>query len=595
MFTKVLVANRGEIAVRVMRALKELGVPSVGVYSEVDREAPHVREADESYLIGPGPAAESYLKTEKILAVAEQSGAEAIHPGYGFLAENAPFAKACEKAGVVFIGPPAKAIEAMGSKTKARALMKAAGVPIVPGTTDPVEGLKEARRVAEEVGYPIAVKAAGGGGGKGFRVAMAEDELEKALEGAAREGEKFFSDPTVYIERYLQDPRHVEVQVLADGKGNVVHLGERDCSVQRRHQKLIEETPAPGVDAEFRDRIGKIATDAAKAIGYRSAGTVEGLLAQGEDGPPEYFFLEMNTRVQVEHTVTEMATGIDIVREQIRIAAGDPISFSQDEVDLRGHSIECRINAEAAHKKFAPAPGRITTYLEPGGPGVRVDSGVEAGAEISPMYDPMVAKLVVWDTDREAATARMLRALDEYEIGGITTLIPFHKALLSTKQWQNAETCRDLVEDAKWLKSLAPEPVAPAGAGEEEDAEQVERDYTVEVDSRRFTVKVIGPPPQGGGVVGGTNSAARPAPRRDRAGGSADGAASGSVVSPLQGTVLRVNVEKGQEIEAGAVVCVIEAMKMENEITAPVAGKVEELSVSEGASVAAGDAIALIK
>jgi len=474
--------------------------------------------------------------------------------------------------------------------------MKAAGVPIVPGTTDPVDGLKEAKQVAKGVGYPIAVKAAGGGGGKGFRVAMSEDELEKALEGAAREGEKFFSDPTVYLERYLEDPRHVEVQVLADGKGTVVHLGERDCSVQRRHQKLVEETPAPGVDEEFRERIGKIATDAAEAIGYRSAGTIEGLLARGEDGKPEYFFLEMNTRVQVEHTVTEMATGIDIVREQIHIAAGDALSFSQDEVDLRGHSIECRINAEAAHKKFAPSPGRIITYREPGGPGVRVDSGVEAGTEISPMYDPMVAKLVVWDTDREAATARMLRALDEYEIGGVTTLIPFHRALLSTEQWHNAETCRDLVEDPKWLKLLAPgEPAAPAEAREEEGAEKVERDYTVEVDSRRFTVKVIGPPPPGGGVAAGTNSVGRPAPRRGRSGGSTDGAASGSVVSPLQGTVLRVNVKQGQEVEEGAVVCVIEAMKMENEITAPVAGKVEELSVNEGAAVAAGDAIALIK
>ena len=596
MFSKVLVANRGEIAVRVIRALKELGIASVAVYSEVDREAPHVRMADESYLLGPGPAAESYLNVEKILEVAKQSGAEAIHPGYGFLAENAPFAKACEKAKVVFIGPPAKAIEAMGSKTKARELMKAAGVPIVPGTTDPVEGLAEAKKVAKQIGYPIAVKAAGGGGGKGFRVAMSADELEQALEGAAREGEKFFSDPTVYLERYLEDPRHVEVQVLADGHGTVVHLGERDCSVQRRHQKLIEETPAPGVDDEFRERIGKIATDAAEAIGYRSAGTIEGLLASGPDGEPEYFFLEMNTRVQVEHTVTEMATGIDIVREQIKIAAGEPISFSQEEVELRGHSIECRINAEAAHKKFAPAPGRITTYKEPAGPGMRVDSGVEPGAEISPMYDPMVAKLIVWDVDREAATARMLRALDEYEVGGVTTLIPFHKALLATKQWQNAETCRDLVEDTNWLKSLAPEaPAPPAPAAEDEQAEdKVERDYTVEVDSRRFTVKVIGPPPEGGGVAAGTNSVSRAAPRRAR-GASADGAGSGSLVSPLQGTVLRVNVKKGDDVEAGAVVCVIEAMKMENEITAPVAGKVEELSVSEGAAVAAGDAIALIK
>jgi acetyl-CoA/propionyl-CoA carboxylase biotin carboxyl carrier protein len=593
----VLVANRGEIAVRVIRALKEMGIASVAVYSEVDREAPHVEVADEAFLLGPGPAAESYLKVDKLLEVAKQASAEAIHPGYGFLAENAAFAHACKKAKIVFIGPPAEAIEAMGSKTKARELMQAAGVPIVPGTTDPVESLEEAGKIAKEIGYPVAVKAAGGGGGKGFRVAMSEDELEKALEGASREGEKFFSDPTVYLERYLEDPRHVEVQVLADSKGTVVHLGERDCSVQRRHQKLVEETPAPGVDEAFRERIGKIATDAASAIGYRSAGTIEGLLATDGDGEPEYFFLEMNTRVQVEHTVTEMATGIDIVREQIRIAAGEPLSFSQEDVQLRGWSIECRINAEAAHKKFAPAPGRITTYREPAGPGVRVDSGVRPGSEISPMYDPMVAKLIVWDADREAATARMLRALDEYEIGGLTTLIPFHKALLASKQWQNAETCRDLVEDPKWLKSLAPEqPAAHAAAAEGEEEEKLERDYTVEVDSRRFNVKVIGPPPAGGVVAAGSNSSGgRPAPRRERSGGAADGAGGGTLVSPLQGTVLRVNVEKGQEVEAGAVVCVIEAMKMENEITATVAGKVQELNVSEGASVSAGDALATIE
>ncbi len=456
MFSKVLVANRGEIAVRVMRALTEMGIASVAVYSEVDRDAPHVRRADESYLLGPGPATESYLRVEKILEVAAQSGAEAVHPGYGFLAENAAFAKACEKAGLVFIGPPPAAIEAMGSKTKAREMMQKAGVPIVPGTTKAIKTKAEARKAAAEIGYPVAAKAAGGGGGKGFRVAMSEDELEEAIEGAGREGEKFFSDPTVYLERYLEDPRHVEVQVLADGHGNVVHLGERDCSVQRRHQKLIEETPAPGVDAEFRERIGKIATDAAEAIGYRSAGTIEGLLARHEDGEPEYFFLEMNTRVQVEHTVTEMATGIDIVREQIRIAAGEPISFTQEDVEIRGSSIECRINAEAAHKKFAPAPGAITTYVPPAGPGVRVDSGVEAGSEISPMYDPMVAKLVVWDSDREAATARMLRALGEFEIGGLTTLIPFHKALLATKQWRRGETCRDLVEDPEVAQEPGP-------------------------------------------------------------------------------------------------------------------------------------------
>src|SRR3954451_19926766 len=572
MFSKILVANRGEIAVRVIRALKEMEIASVAVYSEVDRDAPHVREADESYLLGPGPATESYLNVEKLLEVTKQAGAEAIHPGYGFLAENAAFAKACKKAKIVFVGPPPEAIEAMGSKTRARELMKAAGVPIVPRTTEPVTSLEEAKPIAKEIGYPIACKAAGGGGGKGFRVAISEDELDKALEGAAREGEKFFSDPTVYLERYLEDPRHVEVQVLADGHGNVVHLGERDCSVQRRHQKLIEETPAPGVDQKFRERIGKIATDAAAAIDYRSAGTIEGLLARHEDGEPEYFFLEMNTRVQVEHTVTEMVTGIDIVREQIQIAAGEPISFTQEDVEIRGSSIECRINAEAAHKKFAPAPGAITTYVPPAGPGVRVDSGVEAGSEISPMYDPMVAKLIVWDSDREAATARMLRALGEFEIGGLTTLIPFHEALLATEQWRRGETCRDLVEDPKWLKSLAPEPVtAPSG---DEDGEQVERDYTVEVDSRRFAVKVIGPPPAGGVVAVGNSAGPKRAPRRERAGGGSADGASEALTSPLQGTVLKVNVKQGEEVEPGALVCVIEAMKMENEITAHRAGKI---------------------
>jgi acetyl-CoA/propionyl-CoA/long-chain acyl-CoA carboxylase, biotin carboxylase, biotin carboxyl carrier protein len=593
MFSKVLVANRGEIAVRVIRALKELGIGSVAVYSEVDREAPHVSKADESYLLGPGPAPESYLNVEKILEVAAQSGAEAIHPGYGFLAENAPFAKACEKAGLVFVGPPPKAIEAMGSKTRARELMKQAGVPIVPGTTEPVASLKEAKPIAKEIGYPIAVKAAGGGGGKGFRVATSPDELEKALEGASREGEKFFSDPRVYLERYLEDPRHVEVQVLADSHGNVVHLGERDCSVQRRHQKLIEETPAPGVDEAFRARIGQIAVDAAEAIGYRSAGTIEGLLATYEGEEPEYFFLEMNTRVQVEHAVTEMATGIDIVHEQLRIAAGEPLSFSQEDVLIRGSSIECRINAEAAHKKFAPAPGTITDYSEPGGPGIRVDSGVEAGSEVTPLYDPMVAKLIVADRDREAATARMLRALDEYEIGGLTTLIPFHKELLRSEQWQRGETCRDLVEDPKWLKSLAPE--AQPAAEVEEEAEKVERDYTVEVNKRRFEVKVIGPPTVAGAASANSTGLRRPPPR-DRSGGAAsvDGA-SEALVSPLQGTILRVAVKKGEQVDSGAVICVIEAMKMENEITAHRAGKIEELNVAEGASVGTGDTIAIIK
>ena len=590
MFSKVLVANRGEIAIRVMRSLEELGVATVAVYSEPDRDAPHARRAGEAFLLGPGPPAESYLVVEKLLEVADRAGAEAIHPGYGFLAENAGFARACEKAGITFIGPPAEAIEAMGSKTRARELMRDAGVPIVPGTTEPVEAVDEARRVIDaEIGYPVAIKAAGGGGGKGFRVATSEDELEQAFEGAAREGEKFFSDATVYIERYLRDPRHVEVQVLADSHGDVVHLFERDCSVQRRHQKLIEESPAPAVDPELRERIGSIGVEAARAVGYRSAGTVEGLLQDGE-----YYFLEMNTRVQVEHCVTEMATGVDIVREQVRIAAGEPLPFGQEDVTLRGHAIECRINAEDASKGFAPAPGTIASYREPSGPFVRVDSGVEAGSEVSPLYDPLVAKLIVWDVDREASTRRMRRALSEFELGGLKTLIPFHLALLDTDQWRRGETCRDLVEDSEWLKRLA---FPTAGPADHEDDEEprLERDYAVEVSGKRFEVKVIGAVlANGAGPATGAATGRRPPGRRERAGGGGGGAV-GEIVSPLQGTVLRVAIDQGAKVEEGALICVIEAMKMENEITAPVAGTVEQLGVSEGGSVSTGETIAVIR
>jgi acetyl-CoA/propionyl-CoA carboxylase biotin carboxyl carrier protein len=590
MFSKVLVANRGEIAIRVMRALEELGIATVGVYSEPDRDAPHARRAAEAYAVGPGPANQSYLVVEKLIEVAKQAGAEAIHPGYGFLAENAGFARACEEAGIVFIGPPAEAIEAMGSKTRAREIMKEAGVPIVPGTTDPVESVDDAKKVIDDaIGYPVAIKAAGGGGGKGFRVALEESELEKAFEGAAREGEKFFSDPTVYIERYLPDPRHVEVQVLADHHGNVIHLGERDCSVQRRHQKLIEESPAPAVDDALRERIGEIGTEAARAVGYRSAGTVEGLLADGE-----YFFLEMNTRVQVEHCVTEMVTGIDIVKEQVRISAGEKLSIDQDDLRLFGHSIECRINAEDASKNFAPSPGTITGYREPAGPGVRVDSGVETGSEITPLYDPMIAKLIVWDVDREQATARMRRALSEYELEGVRSLINFHHTLLGTEQWARGETCRDLVSDKEWLKQFAqPKPEQPA----EDEEPPVERSYAVEVSGRRFDVKVIGAALGGDGAGPTQTATARKAPpkRRERKSGGGGGGAPGELVSPIQGTVLKVAVEKGAKIDEGALVCVIEAMKMENEITAPQTGTVEELNVSEGGSVATGDTIAVIK
>jgi acetyl-CoA/propionyl-CoA/long-chain acyl-CoA carboxylase, biotin carboxylase, biotin carboxyl carrier protein len=589
MFEKVLVANRGEIAVRVVRALREMGIASVAVYSELDREALHVARADEAYLLGGPTAAESYLNIERILEVCRESGAQAVHPGYGFLAENAPFAKACEKAGVTFIGPPASAIEAMGSKTRARELMQAAGVPIVPGTTEPVATVDDARKlIAADIGYPVAVKAAGGGGGKGFRVALEESELEAAFEGAAREGEKFFSDATVYLERYLPDPRHVEVQVLADRHGNVIHLGERDCSVQRRHQKVIEESPAPAVDEALRERIGRIGVEAARAVDYVGAGTIEGLLQGGE-----YFFLEMNTRVQVEHCVTEMTTGIDIVREGIRAAAGEELSVSQDEVVLRGHAIECRINAEDASKKFAPAPGQITTYREPAGPGVRVDSGVTAGSEITPMYDPMVAKLIVWDVDREQATRRMLRALEEYEIGGLKTLIPFHAALLQTEQWANGETCRDLLEDKEWLKALAFPKVETPRGDDGEPEETVEQTYTVEVSGRKFDVRVIGPP--FGGALNGAAPAGAPKPQRAQRADSGAGAGSDELVSPLQGNMWKVLVEQGQAVEEGQLVCIIEAMKMENEITAHKAGVVQQLAVKEGDPITSGATIAVIK
>ena len=585
MFSKVLVANRGEIAVRVIRALDELGIASVAVYSEADRDAQHVKRAGEAYLLGPGPAAESYLNVDKILEVIEASGAEAVHPGYGFLAENAAFAKRLEEAGITFIGPPASAIEAMGSKTRARELMQKAGVPIVPGTTEPVETVEDAAKIAEDIGYPIAVKAAGGGGGKGFRVALEPDKLQDAFEGAAREGEKFFSDSTVYLERYLPDPRHVEVQVLADKHGTVVHLGERDCSIQRRHQKLIEESPAPLVDAELREKIGKIATDAAEAVGYHGAGTIEGLLQDGE-----YFFLEMNTRVQVEHCVTEETTGVDIVREQILVAAGEKLSFAQEDIRLHGHAIECRINAEDASKNFAPAPGTVAHYREPSGPGVRVDSGVVSGTEITPLYDPMVAKLIVWDADRERATRRMARALEEYEIEGVKTLIPFHKAIMASEQWANGETCRDLIEDKKWLKELA----FPKVEKKDDDAPEIEeRSYTVEVSGKRFEVVVHGEAIAAAAPA--ANGAKAATPRREQRKSSGGGGGGDTLPSPLQGNVWKVLVEEGAQVEEGALICIIEAMKMENEIFAHKAGKIAELPIKEGGSVTAGDTLAVIK
>ncbi len=491
MFKKVLVANRGEIAVRVFRALHELGIGSVGVYSDADRGSLHAGYAHEAYAIGGRTAAESYLDVGKLLDAARRSGAEAVHPGYGFLAESAVFARAVEAAGLVWIGPPPEAIELMGTKTTARLLMRDAGVPIIPGTTEPVTSAAEVTALGDELGYPLLVKAAAGGGGKGMKVVSSADEAAAAFESARREGQAYFADDSVYVERYLEDPRHVEVQVLADAHGAVIHLGERDCTIQRRHQKLVEETPSPAVTPELRERIGQIAVDAARAVGYRSAGTIEGLLAP--DGA--YYFMEMNTRIQVEHTVTELVTGVDLVREQILIAAGEPLWLRQEDVVLRGHAIECRINAEDPSTGFLPSPGRITSYREPAGPGVRVDSGVAAGSEVSDVYDPMIAKLIVHDTDREHARLRMLRALAEFEIGGVTTLVGFHRALLSHPSFIAAETCRTLVESRE-LQEAAEQfshrattvAVAPDGVLSAQTA-------MAEVDGRRVEVRVLRPEP----------------------------------------------------------------------------------------------------
>jgi len=585
-FAKILVANRGEIALRIFRTLRELGIGSVAVYSDADRDAPHVAYADEAHALGGSTAAESYLVVAKLLEAAARSGAEAVHPGYGFLAENAGFAAAVEAARLTWIGPPAAAIELMGSKTRARQAMQAAGVPIIPGTTEPVGSAAEVAALGEEIGYPLLIKAAAGGGGKGMKVVASAEEAEQAFASAQREGQSYFADASVYVERYLEDPRHVEVQVLADAHGNVIHLGERDCTIQRRHQKLVEETPSPAVTAELRDRIGAIAVDAARAAGYRSAGTIEGLLSPEGD----YFFMEMNTRIQVEHTVTEEVTGLDLIREQVLIAAGEPLWLRQEDVVLRGHAIECRINAEDASNGFLPSPGRITAYREPAGPGVRVDSGVTAGSEISGLYDPMIAKLIVRDADRDAARRRMLRALAEFEIGGVKSLLGFHRALLSHPCFVAGETCHGLVESeelAKRADEFSHEATKLAAASDGSLSEQATwpKEAIAEVDGQRVRVKVLVPEPP-----------YRDLARRRRERGAAGGAGAGTdaVTSPMQGTVLDVKVADGDLVAAGQVLCIVEAMKMENEVTAHRAGTVSQLGVAAGQPVTTGQTICLI-
>ena len=584
-FTKVLVANRGEIAVRVFRTLRELGIGAVAVYSAADRGRLHTRVADEAYLIGPGPADQSYLRADVIVAAALAAGAEAVHPGYGFLAENAAFARAVEAAGLTWIGPPPAAIELMGSKTEARRVMRAAGVPIIPGTTDPVRSVEEVVARGAEIGSPLIIKAAAGGGGKGMELVHDAGEAGSAFASAQRQGLKYFADEAVYVERYLENPRHVEAQVLADGHGNVVFLGERDCTIQRRHQKLVEETPSPVVDATLRARIGEIAVNAARAAGYRSAGTIEGLLTPGGD----YFFMEMNTRIQVEHTVTEMVTGLDLVREQILVAQGEPLSLRQEDVTLRGHAIECRINAEDVGRGFLPAPGLITAYEEPAGPGVRVDSGIRAGDEISGLYDPMIAKLIVHDTDRERARHRMIRALEEFRIEGPPTLVGFHLALLTERCFIDGGGCHGIVESealaeraAEITEELSHRTTSVAARSD--GAVTRERLLGVEVDGRSYEVRLHTTEPPWAELA---------RRRRDRAGALGAGG-SGAVTSPMQGTVLKVDIADGDQVSFGQVLCVVEAMKMENEITAPRDGIVDKLGVVAGQPVTTGQLICLV-
>jgi acetyl-CoA/propionyl-CoA carboxylase biotin carboxyl carrier protein len=594
-FSKVLIANRGEIAVRVIRACRELGITSVAVYSDLDRDALHVRLADEAYSLGGTTAAESYLNTEAILDVIERSGAEAVHPGYGFFSENTDFARAITARGVAFIGPPPEAIEVMGDKVSSRIAAQSAGVAGVPGTTEFLKSADEVVAFGESNGWPVAIKAAFGGGGRGMRVVQSAADAAGALESAQSEALKGFGRAECYVERYLTWPRHVEMQVFADTHGNTVWLGERDCSAQRRHQKLVEESPAPALPDDVRKAMGEAAVKVAAACGYVNAGTVEFLFQDGE-----FFFLEMNTRLQVEHPVTELVTGLDLVAEQLRVAAGEPLSFTQDEVLAggRGHAIEVRINAEnPAGGRFLPSPGKITKLRIPQGFGVRWDGGYEAGDEVSQYYDNLVGKLIVWGRDRDTAIARMLRALTELEVEGIATTVPADVAILSHPDFAAAKHSTKWVEDTldlSGVESSAGGAAAPeSGDGEEP---KVRRDVDVEVNGRRYSVALWVPETAGavGGPAGGGGGAVAAKPRRAAGAGAAAVAGSGKVTVPMQGTIIKVLVAVGDTVEAGQPVCVLEAMKMENNINADKSGTVSEVKVEPGQSVGTGDIVVII-
>jgi acetyl-CoA/propionyl-CoA carboxylase biotin carboxyl carrier protein len=580
MFKKLLIANRGEIAVRVIRASRDLGIPSAAIYSDADVSAMHVRLADEAFNIGPASPAGSYLNIPAILDAARRSGADAIHPGYGFLAENGDFARAVGDAGIIWVGPPPDVIDAMGDKTAARRVAADAGVPIIPGTERTITSLEEARAFARRYGLPIAIKASAGGGGKGFRVVGEGVKLQDALAGAAREAQAYFSSPDVYLERYLQRPRHVEVQILGDASGAILSFPERDCSLQRRHQKLIEESPSPALDTSVREAILEAAARVSKQIGYRNAGTCEFLL---DSDNKRFYFLEMNTRLQVEHPVTELVTGIDLVVAQLLIAASEPLPFRQDDIDLNGHAIECRINAEDAATSFMPTPGRIGAYREPAGPGIRVDSGLEGGALVSQAYDPMIAKVISHGSTREEARRRMLRALSEYTIEGIRTTVPFHRLMLSDERFIDGSYHTGTIEREMDLSVLSD---TRTPTPQPDEAGATVRDFEVEVNGRRVEVRVRE-------RLGVTGKLKKPRPPTKQ--GAVGGGAGETLQAPMQGTIVKVLVEQGQEVRSGDPICVLEAMKMENSVVSHTNGVVQELNISAGQAVETGATLAVIR
>jgi acetyl-CoA/propionyl-CoA carboxylase biotin carboxyl carrier protein len=590
---KILIANRGEIAVRVIRAAREMGIPTVAVYSELDRDALHVRLADEAYALGGQTAAESYINTEVMLDVIKRSGADAVHPGYGFFSENADFARAIAELGVEFIGPPPTAMDEMSDKVSSRLAALRGGAPVVPGTTEFAQGAEEIKAFGNEHGWPVCIKAAFGGGGRGMKVVQTEAEVDDAMASAQREAKAFFGRDEVYVERYLTWPRHVEIQLVGDKQGNCVWISSRDCSAQRRHQKLIEEAPAPNLPEGVEQAMGEAAVKAAKAVGYYGAGTVEFIFQDGE-----FFFLEMNTRLQVEHPVSEMITDIDLVEWQIRVAAGEELPMTQAEVDAsrRGHSIEVRINAEdVAGGKFLPSPGPITKLLAPDGFGVRFDSGYHSGDEISQYYDNLVGKLVVWGRDREVAIARTIRALDELVVEGVATTIPADLAILKHPDFAAVTHSTKWVEEVLDLTGVGGKSESSAPDSDDVDAEpKVKRSTTVEVNGKRFDVNMWVPETPAVAVAAG---AAPKKTKRGGSGGSGGGSAiaSGSVEAPMQGTIVKVLVEVGQTVEVGAGIVVLEAMKMENQINAEKAGTVKEIKVSTGDTVGGGDILAVIE